>query len=97
MSELKKTRLPLPDEVVNYLQALEYELGGLKVLHTHALNAGTPAEKTAALRAQYQEKFSEYQLAKEELWARYRADYPDCKRWWVDFQTGLLHVEAPNE
>lgn len=81
----------LPEELVDYLQALDFEIGGLQVLHTHALNAGVPAEKTAEIRERFQEKFAEYQLAKQELWARYGKDYPG-RRWWVDFQEGVLHI-----
>ena len=72
----------LPEETVNYLQRLDYELGGLQVLHTHALK--------------FQETFAEYQMAKDEMWAEYAPRFPGEARWWVDFQTGELHVEAGN-
>lgn len=89
MQEAVKIRLA--DELVNYLQALDFELNGLRVLHTHALNAGVPEEKTEELRRQFQEKFAEYQLAKQELWAPYDGKYSRA-RWWVDFQEGVLHI-----
>lgn len=38
----------LPDETVNYLQRLDYEIAGLQVLHTHALKTGVPLEKRIA-------------------------------------------------
>lgn len=81
----------LPDEVVNYLQALDYEIGGLQVLHTHAMNAGVPMKKTRAIRRRFQEKFQEYQLAKQEVFRVYGAEYANCRRWWVDFQEGVMH------
>ena len=88
--ELKTIRLP--DETVNYLQRLDYEIAGLNVFHTHALNAGVPLEKRMEIRRQFQETFAEYQLAKQEMWSEFDADYPNA-RWWVDFQTGLLHIQ----
>ena len=81
----------LPDEVVDYLQSLDYEIGGLQVLHTHALNAGTSLEKRMEIRREYQERYAEYQLAKREMWSEFDAQYPNC-RWWVDFTEGVLHI-----
>lgn len=92
MPELRQEKIQLQEELVNYLQALDYELGGLQVLHTHALNAGATEEKTAKIRERFQEKFAEYQLAKQEMWAPYDKKYPKA-RWWVDFQEGVLHIE----
>ena len=81
----------LPEETVNYLQRLDYELGGLQVLHTHALNAGTPLEKRMEIRREYQERYAEYQLAKQEVFRVYGADHAACKRWWVSFQEGVMY------
>ena len=92
MQELSTRTVRLPDEVVDYLQALDYEIGGLQVLHTHALNAGVPEDKVLELRQRLQEKYQEYQLAKQELWADYSKEYPQYKRWWVDFQEGVLNL-----
>ena len=50
MSEMT---IRLSDNLVNYLQALMYETDGLKVLHTHALSAGLPLEKTEEIRRRY--------------------------------------------
>lgn len=88
MQELNPSAVRLPDEVVDYLQALDYELAGLQVLHTHALNAGVPAEQAEKLQKRFQEKFQEYQIAKQELAAAFGRP---CKRWWVDFQEGVMH------
>ena len=90
---LGETVIRLPEETVNYLERLDYELGGLQVLHTHALKAGVPLEQRMEIRRQYQETFAEYQLAKREMWAEFDAEYPNA-RWWVDFQSGELHVEC---
>lgn len=89
-------KVPLPEETANYLQSLDYELGGLQVLHTHALNAGVPAEKVEEILERFQEKFAEYQLAKQEMWAEFDAQYPKC-RWWVDFTEGVLHIEPQQQ
>jgi len=94
---MNETIIRLPDETVNYLQRLDYEIAGLQVLHTHALNAGVPLEKRMEIRCEFQETFAEYQMAKNEMWAEYAPRFPRFKRWWVDFQTGELHVEVPNE
>lgn len=75
---------------MDYLQALDYEIGGLQVLHTHALNAGAPEERAEAVRRRFQEKFQEYQLAKQEVFARYGGEHRGCKRWWLDFQEGVM-------
>lgn len=91
---MNEITIRLPDETVNYLQRLDYELGGLQVLHTHALKAGTPLEKRMEIKREFQETFAEYQMAKNEMWAEFAHKFPDCKRWWVDFQTGELHVET---
>lgn len=94
MQELKNIRtIRLPDEVVDYLQSLDYEIGGLQVLHTHAMNAGVPMKRTRKIRRQFQEKFQEYQLAKQEVFRTYGTEYSACKRWWVDFQEGEMHFE----
>lgn len=88
---MEETTIKLEDELVNYLQVLDFEIGGLQVLHTHALNAGLPREKVREICRQFQETYAEYQLAKRELWSAYNKDYPNC-RWWVDFQEGVLHI-----
>lgn len=91
---LKEIKIRLPDEAVNYLQRLDYEVSGLKVLNTHALNAGVALEKRMEIRREFQERFAEYQMAKNEMWAEFAPRFPQCQRWWVDFQTGELHVSS---
>lgn len=93
---MQEVTVRLPDELVNYLQVLDYEAAGLQVLHTHALNAGTPAEKAEEIRERFQEKFGEYQLAKQEMWGRFGGNFPNS-RWWVDFQEGVLHIEPAKQ
>lgn len=92
---MNETAIKLPEETVNHLQRLDYELGGLRVLHTHALKAGTPLEKRMEIKREFQETFAEYQLAKDEMWAEYAPRFPNAQRWWVDFQSEELHVERP--
>ena len=89
---LAETTIRLPDETVDYLQRLDYEIAGLQVLHTHALKAGTPLEQRMEIKREFQERYAEYQLAKNEMWAEFAPRFPNMKRWWVDFQTGELHV-----
>lgn len=84
----------LPEETVSYLQRLDYEIGGLQVLHTHALNAGMPLEQRMEIKREMQEVYAEYQMAKNEMWAEFAPRFPRFNRWWVDFQTGLLHIET---
>lgn len=93
---MNEITIQLPEETVNYLQRLDYEVGGLQVLNTHALNAGTPLEKRMELRREFQEVFAEYQLAKQEMWAEFAPKYPQC-RWWVDFQEGVLHIDPQQQ
>ena len=48
-------------------------------------------------KTSFQETFAEYQMAKNEMWAEYAPRFPNAARWWVDFQSGELHVEViPN-
>lgn len=91
---MNETTIRPPDETVNYLQRLDYELAGLQVLHTHALKAATPLVKRMEIRREFQETYAEYQMAKNEMWAEFAPRFPNMKRWWVDFQTGELHVEC---
>ena len=87
----KITAIRLPEDLVNYLQALDYEIGGLQVLHTHAINAGTPEETVKRVRERFLEVYQEYQLAKQEVFRVYGADHAACKRWWVSFQEGVMY------
>lgn len=89
MQSVNTEAVRLPDEMVDYLQALDYEIRGFQVLHTHALNAGTPEEKLEEIERRFQEAFQEYQLAKQEMFKTYGRE---CKRWWVDFQEGVLYL-----
>lgn len=84
-------KVQLPDDMLCYLQTLDFEIGGLKVLHTHALSAGLPSKKTKKIRKRFQDKFNEYQLAKEMLHQMYGGNYPAAKRWWVNFQEGVMY------
>lgn len=79
----------LPEETVNYLQCLDYELGGLQVLHTHALNAGTPEEKTAEIRRAFQEKYQECRLAREETFAAFGRPGRPMR---IDYTQGVLYI-----
>ena len=66
MQEMRTTAsIRLPDEVVDYLQALDYEIGGLQVLHTHALTAGVPLRKTKEIRRRFQKRSEERRVGKE--------------------------------
>ena len=94
---MNETTISLPDETVNYLQRMDYELGGLQVLNTHALKAGVALEKRMEIRREFQETFAEYQMAKNEMWAEYAPRFPNAARWWVDFQSGELHVEGAGD
>lgn len=94
---MREITIRLPDETVSYLQRLDYELGGLQVLHTHALKAAVPLEKRMEIKREFQDTYTEYQIAKDEMWAEFAPQYPEMTRWWVDFQIGLLHVEVPND
>lgn len=91
MRQLTTTAIPLPDEMIDYLQALDYEVSGYRVLHTHALNAGVDKEKLDTIQEKFTEKFQEFQIAKQELYATY-VKGKECKRWWVDYLEGVLYI-----
>ena len=82
----------IPVETVSYLQRLDYESAGLRVLHTHALNAGVPLEKLMEMRQEFTERFEEFQPAKQEFWAQYEPDYPGAN-WRLDYASGNLYIE----
>lgn len=88
---MPQVKVELPGDVVNYLQALDYELGGLQVLHTHALGAGLSEDKTQELREQFQKKYAAFQLAKLEVAEEYR-QVINGEPWWVDYVEGVLYV-----
>lgn len=90
---MKDIAIRIPDETVDYLQRLDFELTGLKVLHTHALNAELPLEKRMEIRRAYQEQFLEFQLAKQELWAQFEQKYQGA-HWRLDYGNGLLYIEV---
>ncbi len=93
---MSETTIRLPEETVNYLQRLDFEIAGLQVLHTHALNAGVQLEKRMEIRREFQATFAEYQLAKNEMWAEFAQRFPKSS-WRVDFQTGELHIAEVKE
>jgi len=94
--DVKHTAIQLPDEVVLYLQKLTYEANGLKVLHTHALNAGVPREKAQEIQSEFLARFEECELAKEEMWKPYQKDHPNAV-WHLDFDTGILDIKERGE
>lgn len=87
-----KQAIAIPEEAVDYLQRLDYEAAGLKVLHTHALSAGVPLEKRMEIRREFQERFEEFQLAKQELQAQFVPERPGA-RWRLDYADGKLYIE----
>ena len=89
---VKKQAIRIPESTVDYLQRLDYETAGMKVLHTHALTAGVPLEKRMEIRREFQERFEEFQLAKQELWAQFEKDWPGA-RWRLDYTSGNLYIE----
>lgn len=90
---MEKVTRQLPEETVAYLQMLSYETNGLMVLHTHALNAGTPKEKMEEIRSLFLEKNTEYRLAAQEVVNEYAGGKP-VKDWHIDFVEGELIYEA---
>lgn len=79
----------IPGEVVSYLQALSYEANGLMVLHTHAMNAGTPKEKLEEIQDLFVEKNTEYRLAAQEAVNEYTKG-KKLISWHIDFAEGVL-------
>lgn len=90
---MEKVMRQLPEKIVAYLQMLSYEANGLMVLHTHALNAGTPKEKMEEIRSLFLEKNTEYRLAAQEVVNEY-AGGKTVKNWHIDFAEGELIYEA---
>lgn len=80
--------ISLPAEVVADLERLSYEVNGLKVLHTHALNAGVKQEKVLEIRRAFLEKQTEYRVTAREVASAYGV--PSGSRWHIDFAEGVL-------
>lgn len=93
MHERVVIRMPIERDLLNYIQAIEYETEGLKVLHNHALAAELPDKTVQQLYAKYQEKYQEYRLAKDEMWEEYGREYRHAKCWHVDYQRGVMYIE----
>lgn len=89
---MKEITIELPDETVSYLERMDFELGGLQVLSTHALNADVSLEKRMEIRQEYQKVYAEFQLAKNEMWQQYAPQFPNAVRWFMGYEDGLLHV-----
>ena len=89
---MKPVTVQIPVETVSYLQRLDYETTGLRVLHTHALNAGVPLEKRMEIRREFTERFEEFQLAKQDFWAQFESEYPGAS-WRLDYASGNLYIE----
>ena len=89
---MESVTVHIPADTVNYLQRLDYETAGLRVLHTHALNAGVPLKKRIEIRREFTERFEEFQLAKQEFWAQYEPKYPGAS-WRLDYANGNLYIE----
>lgn len=88
--EMNRREIPIPDEVIFELERLSYEANGLKVLHTHALNAELPREKIREIRREFVEKNTEYRLTAQEVANAYGVQ----GAWRIDFLEGVLIVEA---
>lgn len=88
--ELTDGVIALPDEVVLELERLSYEVNGLKVLHTHALNAGLERSKIREIRREFLDKNTEYRLAAQEVATAYGA----AGEWHIDFAEGVLRLGA---
>ena len=88
MNQIQKQ---VPEKVVELLQRLCYEASGLKVLYTHALNAGVAKEKLNGIQREFLERHQEYELAKQEMWSRFSGDYSGAE-WRLDFGTGTIHI-----
>lgn len=89
---MKQVELQISEKVVELLQRLCYEEDGLKVLHTHAMNAGVSKENLLAIRKEFLERHAEYEMAKKEMWAQYEQDYPNAE-WHLDFTTGIITIK----
>lgn len=84
--------ITLPDEIVANLERLSYEVNGLKVLHTHALNAGVEQEKVLEIRRAFLEKQSEYRLMQQAVVTAFSGGKKEV-RWSIDFAEGVLTFE----
>lgn len=78
----------LSDEIVANLERLSYETNGLKVLHTHALEAEVNEDKIAEIRRLFLEKQEEYKLTAQETALACGA--PCGAAWHIDFAEGVL-------
>lgn len=87
----EEVTIQVPDAVVDYLQTLDYELAGLRVLHTYALDAGIAKAKTDEIYRRFQEKFAEYEVAKQEMISAY-AEEVAGRNWRLDYLEGVLHI-----
>ena len=86
------TCIPIQDSIVYYLQRLDYEVEGLKLLYTHAMRTLLPEENKNEILQKYQEKYAEFQLAKQEFWEPYKSKYLGAY-WSLDYASGILRIK----
>lgn len=90
-TNLNVLEIPVPEKLVDYFQMLDFEIAGLQVLHTHALNAGVSEEKCEKIKNDYLEKYKELQLLKAETEKEYLANIPFTS-WNLIYNRGIIYV-----
>lgn len=85
--------IPISEDIINYLQMLDYEISGLKILHTHALLCNAPEEKCEKIKKEFLEKYEEMQVLKSEIEKQYLSDLNgQFASWQINYNRGMMYV-----
>lgn len=88
-------QIQLPEDLVNYIESLSYEVGARKDMLAFMVDRGMMGtEGYEKYHDSYLEFYSKYEIAKRDLEARFvRPNHPNCT-WSLDFDTGVLSIEV---
>lgn len=83
--------IPIPESIIDYFEQLDFEINGLKILHTHALQCNVAEEKCEKIKAEFLEKYNELQILKAEIEKEYLKGI-NFKSWNIIYNRGMMYV-----
>lgn len=93
MDETKTSilQIPVSESLVDYFEQLDFEIAGLKVLHSHALRTNVPKEKCEKIKQEFLEKYKELNLLRQEVETEYLKDIV-FTTWKLIYNRSMLYV-----
>ena len=89
------TKIQIPEDLVNYIEGLQYDVEGMKDLIVRMSNYQAPEENNSYWANLYLKKNAEYNMAKQELVTQYIEPVVENKpcNWSLNFNSGELTIE----